>query len=511
MSSKTTYKNIIYYSAVVAAIIVGAVLRLWNLGDESIRLDEAQGIWQAMHSVEYIKWYMVQNVHLPFHNILLHTWIKLFGHYEATVRLLAAIPGILSLPAILLLAQEMLKSRKAAFLVLLLASLSPFWIWYSREIRMYTLLTLVTTLSYFFYLRSIRYVRLSDFLFYTVLNTIGIYTHYFFNFVLLVQAIFFFVAWRSGWYPSLVQHGKRLLKYFTLSAVAAFLLYLPWGIYFYINHSRGGSFAPVLEEPDSFNLVLSFFEFTLGYQPESLTASLIALWPIAVLISFIFLTKRRNPIIPPVYLAFIGTVLPITIVYLFSRLITPIYLTRYLISTTPLFLILLIWLLTELKGSIKYASIGLFFAIVMLALYNQKSSNDIPFNENYREAVNYVNQNVNIRDIVVVSPPYTLYPVYYYYNSEARLLSMPLWDKTQLRLPEINDEVLRRDSTFIQQGHRRIFLISTLDLQGAFDVQRYLDTHYTKLDKKQFSKFIWVEVYQAEYPPEPAIQIASSQ
>jgi hypothetical protein len=43
-------------------------------------------------------------------------------------------------------------------------------------------------------------------------------------------------------------------------------------------------------------------------------------------------------------------------------------------------------------------------------------------------------------------------------------------------------------------------LITTLDLDGGYEVERYLDMNYKKLEKKQFSKFVWVEVYQSEYP-----------
>ena len=61
---------------------IGVFLRLWNLGAESLRLDEAQSVWQASHSLEFIRQYMIKNVHLPLHNSLLHVWMRLFGSSE---------------------------------------------------------------------------------------------------------------------------------------------------------------------------------------------------------------------------------------------------------------------------------------------------------------------------------------------------------------------------------------------------------------------------------------------
>ena len=71
------HKNVHLY-LIIASLVVGLLLRIWNLGSESLRLDEAQSIWQASHSIEFIKEYMLKNVHLPLHNTLLHFWIEFF-------------------------------------------------------------------------------------------------------------------------------------------------------------------------------------------------------------------------------------------------------------------------------------------------------------------------------------------------------------------------------------------------------------------------------------------------
>jgi uncharacterized membrane protein len=504
-------KNRIISASAVGLIVIGSLLRIYALDSESIRLDEAQSVWQASHSFRFILIYMVQNIHLPMHNTLLHLWMREFGTSEQALRLMAAIPGILTLPSLYWLANEVLGSRKKALVALALAALSPFWVWYSREIRMYTLLTLFSTLSYLFYVRTLKRASFSNFIGYFIVNLLGLYTHYFFGLVLFIQALFFLIAYKKTWYPQLNFHFKKVMAFFSLSAFLVGLFFAPWMIYFFSNHESGAMFAPDLEKPGSFSIILSFFEFTLGYQPEYITTAIIALWPLAVLAGFIFLNKRRNPLTPNIVLAFFGAVIPIVLMYTISLLYQPMYLTRYLISATPLFIIVLTWVITEARGATRYLFSGLFFILVMFSLHNQRFSLNNPKRENYKEAVEYVNRNAGPRDIVVVAPPYTLFPVYYYYKADSRITSMPIWDKRQVNIPQPTEERLENDATVLSEGHQRIFLITTLDLDGGYDVERYLDLNYTKLDKRQFSKFIWVEVYQAEYPIEGDIVADSEQ
>src|SRR3990167_10196225 len=105
---EVTSKKNTGWSWVVFGLIlgVGGVLRLWMLDGESLRLDEAQSIWQASHSLEFIRAYMLKNVHLPLHNSLLHIWMTYFGSGEIAVRMFAVIPGILGIPALYVLARE---------------------------------------------------------------------------------------------------------------------------------------------------------------------------------------------------------------------------------------------------------------------------------------------------------------------------------------------------------------------------------------------------------------------
>ena len=58
---------------------------------------------------------------------------------------------------------------------------------------------------------------------------------------------------------------------------------------------------------------------------------------------------------------------------------------------------------------------------------------------------------------------------------------------------------MKKDVDILKIAHKRIFLIESSDLFGTAQTKDYLDHRFTKLEKKQFSKNVWLHVYQTEY------------
>lgn len=481
----------------ISIFLLGVILRIYDLDQKSLRLDETQSVWQASHSLSFIWEYMLKNVHLPLHNTLLHFWMRMFGTSETALRSLAVIPGILSLPALYFLAKELV-SKRAATVAYLLAAISPFWIWYSREIRMYTLLTLITILSYLFYVKIMKTNKLKYYLLYILVNAIGMYIHYFFFLVLFVQAVFFVSTIKKTWVGGIKYSKKKQFSMFSVTALLLALIFSPWAIA--LSKSYGsGSLAPVLHKPTAFNVILSFFEFTFGYQPDLLSSALISFWPLVILFGFIFLTKRKSPFSMSFDFVLLGTVFPVFFIFFVSLVYKPMYLTRYLTTATPLFFILVAWYLNELVGRTRYILTGLLVTSFGVALYIQQTSIHNPAIENYREAVSYIELNISPRDVVIVSPPYTLYPFQYYYDGTNKVSSIPLWNKKKGGIPTTTLQNVEEGAITLQKGHQSMYLLLTNNLQGSDIVKGYFDMHYTQLGKKQFSKDIWVYEYKAEY------------
>src|SRR6185369_6215357 len=77
----------------------------------SLRLDEAQSLWQVSRSVSGIFTIVAGDVHVPLYHVLLHYWLLLFGDTIGAARLLSLTFFVLSIPAFYLLGKRAYSPR----------------------------------------------------------------------------------------------------------------------------------------------------------------------------------------------------------------------------------------------------------------------------------------------------------------------------------------------------------------------------------------------------------------
>ena len=127
-------------------LVVGAALRLWGLGSESLWHDEAW-TWYLVHDSlgDLLHRLIRSDAHPPLYFLLLWPWVKL-GDSETLLRLPSALLGIASLPLLYRLGRSLAGAREGLVAMALLA-VSPFHVMYSQEARSYSLLFFLCLLS----------------------------------------------------------------------------------------------------------------------------------------------------------------------------------------------------------------------------------------------------------------------------------------------------------------------------------------------------------------------------
>ncbi|MEE8392270.1 MAG: glycosyltransferase family 39 protein [Anaerolineae bacterium] len=136
----------------VVVIVIGAILRVFQIGTKCLWLDEAFSVWMGWQPVgEMLDWLVRIDQHPPLYYLLLHLWMVL-GDDAATVRTLSALLGTLTIPVIYLLGRRLADDR-VGLLAALILSVSPFHVRFAQEARMYTLLTLNASLALYALLR----------------------------------------------------------------------------------------------------------------------------------------------------------------------------------------------------------------------------------------------------------------------------------------------------------------------------------------------------------------------
>ena len=117
------------------------------------------------------------NAHTPVYFILLKYWQHLWGNSLNSIRALSAVFGVLTLPALFLLCQELFNSNRTAKIAVSLMAVSPMFIRYSQEARPYSLWLLTILVSSYLLLQALRTNQKKSWILYSITIAISFYSH----------------------------------------------------------------------------------------------------------------------------------------------------------------------------------------------------------------------------------------------------------------------------------------------------------------------------------------------
>ncbi len=205
-----------HIQVLIVLIIIGAFLRFYHLGYNSLWLDEAVTSSYAQKSFLEI-WGITSGGEFnpPFFYWVEHIML-LFGDREFVLRLIPAILGILTIPLFYLIGEELV-DRNTGLIAAALLSFSPFHIYYSQEARAYTSALFFLSLALICYLRAHRSNDLKYWMFFGIFSAFAFWTH-FYSLVIILALIIFELITQSR----KIQENPSELKP-VLVALAAFI------------------------------------------------------------------------------------------------------------------------------------------------------------------------------------------------------------------------------------------------------------------------------------------------
>jgi uncharacterized membrane protein len=124
---------------VLAATVVGLLLRLYRLGAQSLWVDEAATYLSSVGSPVWVATQTQVDGSVPPLYFLLVNAAMRFGDGEVAVRAPSVIFGVLSIPLLFVVVRRWAGDAVAALSAALLA-VAPFHVWYSQEARAYVVL-----------------------------------------------------------------------------------------------------------------------------------------------------------------------------------------------------------------------------------------------------------------------------------------------------------------------------------------------------------------------------------
>jgi 4-amino-4-deoxy-L-arabinose transferase-like glycosyltransferase len=147
---------------VLALTLLGAFLRLWQIGGKGLWYDEAATALMARASAGEILLFHWRAAfeHPPVWALLMAGWSRLFGQSEMALRLLSAFAGILTIPLFWQLCAALWPGdRLLRRLAVGLVAISPVLTLYSQEARMYALATLLAVAAVLLWVRLLNGAR----------------------------------------------------------------------------------------------------------------------------------------------------------------------------------------------------------------------------------------------------------------------------------------------------------------------------------------------------------------
>lgn len=186
------------------------ILRLIG-SNQSLWLDEGASVSIARLPLANILSAAGSDFHPPLSYLLLHFWLPLAGKSESIIRFPNIVFGSLAIPALYFLLKAFFPKDKnnLPLIASFLLAINPLHIYYSMELRMYSLNALLSILSW-------TYLAKNRWKIFTLLSIANVYTFY---------GAFFNLA--AQWVYILWQHKKKL-KSFVICNLVIGAFFLPW-------------------------------------------------------------------------------------------------------------------------------------------------------------------------------------------------------------------------------------------------------------------------------------------
>jgi uncharacterized membrane protein len=490
------------------SILLGALaLRLYRLGLASLWYDETVSLFLARQDLATLTRHTAGDIHPPLYYYLLHFWGRLAGWSEFSAAFVSVFFGVLLVALVYRVGREWTNSS-VGLLAALLVAFSPYNLWYSQEVRMYTLGAFLGLVSVWLFVRLLRGktsfrfqvsgFKLDSFpgqtaptsrftfhfsptlLAYAVVSALGLYTLYYFVFLLAFENLLALVyiirnskfkirnaRQKQGISAAELQEANRVelkndplpsahrrlpsaLPRWLVSQLVVFLLYLPW-----LPIAFRQATDPPVPPWRSFTglptvLVESFSALTLG---QSIDPAVV--WPVLLVIAGVVIWGMLGESLPlatgdwrPATGLLGYTLVPLLGIYALS-LWKPLYHVRYVFIYSPAFYLLLalalwkVWnhdvesnhvsCLTSYLSRFTVRVSRLTFhippparwlaaaALLLLAVGSAYSSYNFWYNPRYaeddlRSAVGHIAERWRPGDAIIIDAGYTYTAFAYYYR-----------------------------------------------------------------------------------------------
>jgi mannosyltransferase len=465
---------------------VGLGLRLLYLGSKSLWLDEALSIGFAGNPQQL--WGSgYDNAHPPLYYTLLHYWL-LLGDSEFVLRLSSALAGSLAIPLGYALATS-LGGHRLALSTAWLMALSPLLVWYSQELRSYSLLLMLSLLVALAFVRLVIRPHLAWWLLFIAAMSAALYTHY--AALALVPVLPGLIALLF-----LQERATRQGLFLWLAAwPVIFLLYWPWlttpGLRAFIELMSSTKPYPV-------ELLAYYLPISPAFASTLVALALLLAIPIALVVVFWMLRQERakwNHWAASPFVRY-GLLLLFLALTLASVIPRGYSIKKQLVHLWPFGLLVVGWVFPwRVSNRLPLA------LLLAASLVGSLANVLLVPKEQWRETAAYLVEHGEPNDVIWVVPGYYAMPLSYYLDragkADTELGSNPMFERQPVSPSMSNSEL----EALLDKGQRVWLIYHTVNvrlLDPDRRLEQWLTTHLRPVDQLHLFK-----IEATLYAPQP--------
>lgn len=338
MVERIKYKISCEQAILWGLIFVMSLINLSLINNDSVWCDEAFTMIQCRSGYGD----MIKNVRVdswpPFYGITSWAFAQIFGATVPVLKIFSTIPGILTMILGATILWKEFKSIFASSIFILLNGIMPISLHMNVEVRGYSwglyFVTFTGLLAYRYYKYGHRWRTFITMIFVSLL---GAYTHYFTLLSIALIYVFLFIA--------LIKKNRKNFWICVAITVICFLAYCPWLVNFFnaAQSVASGYWMPEI----SFSKYLTYFLYpftnyfdNFGNVTVNELSYVLFIWVVFIglqLLNELFRHKKSNSPIPVFCMLCISVwFLTITIGFLLSKYISPMFIARYMYSSVGL-------------------------------------------------------------------------------------------------------------------------------------------------------------------------------
>lgn len=474
--------------------LVNLSLLLFQIDKQSLWLDEAMSlqIAQLPHG-EMLGFLSGMPEQHPFYYLLLRMWIG-FGNSETVLRSLSALFALASVWGTYVLCSHLFGTRLARVGALIVA-VSPYYLYYGQEARMYTLLGFLALVNAYCFVLWKDRQSTAFAAGYVFSGIVGVYTHFFFLFLLGAHLLF----------AAIQEKGLRARSRRTALCQGVILLaYAPWAAMLLRHSPQPQSWKGM--EHIVWGVPYTLLRFSIGYaefvanyqwrdrllQLSGENAGVLLLAAVAfggLVVSGVAYMRREGD---AGLFVLCGAFAPMVFGMLASLVMQVVLVgERYFVISFPFYVMVLAGGVIQVSQARKRIRpigaviVALFGLVVGKSLYDYYFGTEFG-KEQWRDAARYVSARARPGDVVVFEPDFVRFVFdYYYREGDPRVILTP-------------DNVTGASGVVAAEQHGRVWLVKRSNSGERASVKRLLNGFVKVSDQLfPFESGIFVQLYEA--------------